>query len=510
MTTSSESGHLQWSDRTSFFLAATGAAVGLGNIWKFPYVAGENGGGAFVIMYLLFVLLMGVPLFMSEVIIGQRGRKSASQSIRIIAEQDNASRHWAWVGLIAILCGFLILSYYSVVGGEVMAYIIRIASGQFEGQSADAVRYLYNNFRSNSETLLAWHTLFMVLTGIIVARGVYRGLEKAVSFLMPVLVGLLLILVANALHADTFINGASFLFDPDFKKLFYLRDSLGQYLLDAQGAYQFTFKGTMAAMGHAFFTLGLGVGTIIIYSTYLKGTISIAATSVSVAMADTFIALLAGLAIFPIVFAYGLSAEQGPGLVFTTLPIAFGSMEYGTFLGTIFYLLLFFAALTSAIALMEPGIVWMMEKFKMTRVQAVTWYGITCWLLGIVSVFSVAGTTLRDILESVSVFLDTGVPELRHRFFDLNGFQLLDALVTLVLLPAIGLLIAVLSGWIIRSDNTRDALHMKRPFFYKLWLFMVRYVTPVLVLVVFVFALQEWINTYVLYKPLLQTTLEFK
>jgi len=495
--------HLKWSERSTFFLAATGAAVGLGNIWKFPYVAGENGGGAFVFLYLFFVLLIGIPLFMSEVVIGKRGEKSPSHSIADIANKEHKSRQWAWVGIIAMLSGFLILSYYSVVGGEVMAYSIRMASGQFEGQSADAVMYLYNNFRSSTETLLAWHTLFMVVTCIIVARGVHRGLEKTVSLVMPLLVGLLLILVANALQTDTFVNGASFLFDTDFKKLFYLRDSLGQYILDANGAYQFTYKGIMTAMGHAFFTLGVGVGTIIIYGAYLRADVSVAGVTVSVALADTVIALLAGLAIFPIVFAYGLSTAQGPGLVFTTLPVAFGSMIYGGFLGGLFYLALFFAALTSAIALIEPTVVWMMEKFRMTRVQAATWSGILCWLLGVISVFSVSGTTLRDIFESVATLVGIHTPNLQHRFFDLSGFQFIDALVTLVLLPLVGLLIAIFAGWIIRPDLTREELQMKSQVFYKVWQFMVRYITPVLVLVIFVFALQEWVNTYVLFKPVL-------
>jgi NSS family neurotransmitter:Na+ symporter len=402
-----------------------------------------------------------------------------------------------------MLSGFLILSYYSVVAGEVMAYIIRMASGQFEGQSADAVTYLYNNFRSSTETLLAWHTLFMVVTCIIVARGVRRGLEKAVSLMMPLLVGLLLILVANALQTDTFVNGASFLFDPDFKKLFYLRDSLGQYILDANGAYQMTYKGIMTAMGHAFFTLGLGVGTIIIYGAYLKTDVSVAGVTVSVALADTLIALLAGLAIFPIVFAYGLSTAQGPGLVFTTLPVAFGSMTHGAFLGSLFYLSLFFAALTSAIALIEPTVVWLLEKYQMTRVEAVTWSGLVCWLLGVISVFSVSGTTLRDIFASIAAILDMDSPDLGHRFFDLSGFQFIDALVTLVLLPLVGLLIAIFTGWIIRPDPVREAMHMKSQVLYKVWRLMIRYVTPVLVVVIFVFALQEWVNTYVLFRPVL-------
>lgn len=495
MNADSGSQHLKWSDKSTFYVAATGAAVGLGNIWKFPFVAAENGGSAFIFLYLFFVLLIGVPLFMSEVLIGLRGKKSAPRSIINITGEDKKSRHWAWIGVLAMMSGFLILSYYSVVGGEVMAYIIRMVSGQFEAQSADAVNYIYDNFRSKTETLLAWHTLFMLVTSIIVARGVRRGLEKTLLLVMPLLVGLLLILISNTFQMGTFINGASFLLDADFKELFYLRNNTGQYILNAQGAYQWTYKGILTAMQHAFFTLSLGVGTIIVYSTYMKPGISVLGVTLSVVLADTVIGLLAGLAIFPIILTYELSTAQGSSLVFTVLPVAFGSMVYGSFLGGLFYLSLFFAALTSAIALIEPTIVWLMEKYHMSRVQAVTWAGLVCWLLGIISVFSVSGTTLRDIFVAIATLLGMSAPDLQQRFFDLSGFQFLDALVTLVLLPIGSLLIAIFSGWIIRSDSIRELMRMKSQVHYRIWWFILRYLTPILVLIIFIFSIQEWMNS---------------
>jgi NSS family neurotransmitter:Na+ symporter len=493
----------QWTGGYTFFLAATGAAVGLGNIWKFPYVAGQNGGGAFVLVYLFFVLIIGIPLFMSELMLGKRGRQSPSQSIINIATELKLSRHWAWLGSIATLSGFLILSYYSVVAGEVLAYAIRTVSGTFDGQSADGISSLYNRFRANPETLLAWHSIFIVITCIVVARGVHHGLEKTVSVLMPLLMLILLMLIAHAVQSGTFINGASFLFDLDFKKLFYARNDLGVYIVDAHGAYQLTFKGILTAMGHAFFTLGLCVGTMIIFGAYLKPAVSIPRLTASVALADTVIALLAGLAIFPIVFAHGLSAAQGPGLVFTTLPIAFGTMEYGNLLGGLFFLLLFFAALTSAIALIEPTVSWLIDKYRMTRVKAVTCSGIACWLLGIVSVFSVTGTTLGDITQRLSSFIGDPLPDLSHELFELTAFQFIDGMVTLVLLPLTGLLIAIFTGWIIRPVITLEDLNIKKLAFYKIWQILVRYVTPVLVSVIFVFGLLEWINTYLIPRPTL-------
>jgi len=492
--------HGEWSGSLTFILAATGAAAGLGNIWKFPYIAGEHGGGAFVLLYVFFVIIIGIPIFMSELMLGKRGRLSAYQSIYNIATSGKRSIHWARIGGLATLAGFLILSYYSVVAGEVIAYMVRTASGSFTGQSADGVAYLYNNFRANPEVLLAWHTVFMVITCIVVARGVRQGLEKTVMIAMPLLFAMLLLMVAYSYQSDSFVDGASFLFDIDFKKLFYARDENGLYIADISGAYQFTFSGILTAMGHAFFTLGIGVGSVIIFGSYLRNDISITRVTAFIAIADTTIALLAGLAIFPIVFAYGLSASQGPSLVFTTLPIAFGTMDYGNLLGGLFFLLLFFAALTSAIALLEPSVRWVMEKHNMTRVHAVSWVGIVCWSVGIISVFSVSGTTLRDILQQLAVMLESTNVDMRHRIYDLTAFQLIDGVVTLVMLPLVGLLIAVFCGWIIAPECSREDLNTTSNLIYKIWRFLIRYVTPVLVVVIFVIGLVGWIRSHLLYE----------
>jgi len=493
----------EWSGGLPFILAATGAAVGLGNIWKFPYIVGENGGGAFVLVYLFFVFVIGLPIFMSEMMIGRRGRQSPYHSIYILASEEQQSRKWAKLGGLVAIAGFLILSYYSVVAGQVMAYSIRVVSGVFDGMSADGVLNIYNQFRSNPETLLAWHTLFLVVTGIVVARGVNKGLEKTVKIMIPALIIMLLILIAYAVYNHSFVNGASYLFDFDFKKLVFERDLTGSYVVDSNGSYQFTFKGILMAMGHAFFTLGISVGAMMIYGAYLDRNVSILKLAFTVAVADTMIALLAGLAIFPIVFSYGLSAAQGPGLVFTTLPIAFGSMNFGSVIGFLFFLTLFFAALTSAIALLEPSVTWLIERSKMTRIQAVVWAGIACWLVGVISVFSLSGTNLKAIVFAIADVFHIGDIDVSHRIYELTGFQVIDGIVTLVLLPVGGLLIAIFAGWIISSPNSLDELNIKRPFLYKTWQILIRYVSPLLVLVIFVAGLIEWINKYLLYQPVL-------
>jgi len=501
MSDERESVHGEWSGSFSFFLAASGAAVGLGNIWKFPYIVGENGGGAFILVYLLFLLLIGVPLLMSEVLIGRRGRQSPVNSFYILASEDQKNRRWAWLGGLSAIAGFLILSYYSVVAGEVMAYTVRAASGSFTNQSADGIQSIYNAFRTNPEGLLAWHTIFMVITCIIVARGVRHGLEKTVKLLLPIIILILLATVAYSVTTGSFVEGASYLVDFDFKKMFFSRDNAGAYLLDSHGQYQFTFKGILAAMGHAFFTLSIGVGVMIIFGSYLARNVSITRVCVSVAVVDTLIALLAGLAIFPIVFSYGLSVAQGPGLVFTTLPIAFGTMSYGNLIGAIFFLLLFLAALTSAIALIEPAVTWVIEKRRIGRVNAVIWVGIGCWLLGIVSVFSLSGITLRQMLYNLSSYIDISDIDIRHRIFDLTGFQILDGIVTLVILPLVGLLIAVFAGWIMSPESSSAELNCRKPLQYRIWHIMVRYVTPVLILAIFISGLIEWVGKYLLYQP---------
>jgi len=316
--------HGQWSNRMAFILAATGSAVGLGNIWKFPYITGENGGGAFVLVYLVCIAAIGVPIMMAEVLLGRRGRQSPINTMATLAAEEKRPAPWALLGWMGVVAGFLILSYYSVIAGWSLSYVFRSAGGMFEGATADGVSSIFSQFISSPESLLAWHTIFMVATMIVVARGVQHGLEKAVRYLMPALFLLLIVLVFYAMTTGYFSQGLTFLFTPDFSKI--------------------TASTILVAMGHAFFTLSLGMGAIMVYGSYLPKDTSIAKTSMVIAAADTMVALLAGMVIFPIVFAHGLEPGAGPGLIFKTLPIAFGQMDAGILIGTLFFLLLVFAA----------------------------------------------------------------------------------------------------------------------------------------------------------------------
>ncbi|MEW4982964.1 MAG: sodium-dependent transporter [Cycloclasticus sp.] len=441
--------HGQWSSRLAFILAATGSAVGLGNIWKFPYIAGENGGGAFVLIYLLCILAIGIPIMMAEIMLGRRGRQSPINTMKDLAAEAGASRFWSWLGWLGVIAGFLILSYYSVIAGWAMAYVVRLASGVFEGATADGVSNIFGQFIADPEKLLAWHSLFMILTMLVVARGV-KGLERAVKFLMPALLVILILLVGYAMDQGAFEQGVSFLFKADFSKI--------------------TSEGVLTAMGHAFFTLSLGMGAIMVYGSYLPSKVSIGSTAVIIALADTAVALLAGLAIFPIVFANGLEPSSGPGLIFQTLPIAFGHMAYGSFFGCLFFVLLVFAAWSSSISLIEPAVAWLVENKNMSRMRACIWAGLVTWVVGIGTVLSF------NLAADIKIFGKT--------FFDV-----LDYLTANIMLPLGGLCIAVFAGWVMSKENSAGELNLKRPLIYSGWKILVKFISPVAVIIVFLKAI---------------------
>jgi NSS family neurotransmitter:Na+ symporter len=464
MAENRESIHGQWSGRWAFILAATGSAVGLGNIWKFPYIAGENGGGAFVLVYLLCIAVIGIPIMMAEVMLGRRGRRSPINTMRFLAQEEGRSPYWQLMGWGGLLAGTFILSFYSVIAGWAMAYFFRNASGTFGGLTADGVGSIFSSLIGDPERLIAWHTIFMVMTTVVVARGVRGGLEKAVRFLMPALFVLLLVMVGYAInaeyasgleHADgssPFSAGLRFLFNADFSKI--------------------SGNGVLVALGHAFFTLSLGMGAIMVYGSYLPKNISIAKTSITIAVMDTLVALLAGMAIFPIVFANGLEAASGPGLIFNTLPIAFGHMPGGAFFGSLFFLLLTFAAWTSAISLIEPIVAWLVENRGHTRIYAATASGLVVWLLGIGSVFSFNIWSGEE-----------------HQIFGKTFFDLLDYLTANIMLPLGGLLIAIFAGWQVKRASCVDELAIGQESAFNLWYTVIRYISPVAVVLVFLKAI---------------------
>ncbi len=442
-----ESIHGSWSSRWIFVLAATGSAVGLGNIWKFPYIVGENGGGAFVLVYLACIALVGVPIMMAEVLLGRRGRQSPIHSMRDIAIEAGVSRRWAWVGMGGAAAGFLIFAFYSVVAGWVLAYVFHAANGSFTGAGSDQLGRLFNSLLADPQVLIIWHSVFVVLVMAVLIRGVNRGLEQAIRILMPSLFLLLFLLLAYALTTGAFGQGLDFLFDTDFSKL--------------------TWDSVLVALGHAFFTLSLGMGAMMVYGSYMPKRSSIASTVLMVALLDTLVALVAGMAIFPIVFANELDPGTGPGLMFVTLPVAFGNMAGGQVFGFLFFLMVAIAAWSSAISLMEPAITWLIERYSMSRTRACILLGAAGWLLGL------------GALASFNIGSD-------WLLLGMNFFDLLDFLTANLLLPLGGFMVAIFVGWQVGRSISRDELAMAPGPMFSLWIFIVRFVAPAAVLVIFV------------------------
>jgi len=440
--------HGMWSSRLAFVLAATGSAVGLGNIWRFPYITSDNGGGAFVLIYLLCILAVGMPIMFSEIVIGRRGRMSPINSLRELALDAGASRAWMGLGILGVIAGFLVLSFYSVVAGWTLHYGFLYAKelAGSAGVAADPGA-TFTGLLSSAGEMTFWHGLFMVMTVGVVSFGVEKGLERAVSILMPVLFVLLLILLGYGMNTGHFAEAVSFLFKPDWSQV--------------SGAMIVT------AMGQAFFTLSLGMCAIMTYGAYLPAGVSVPRVGTTVVIADTLVALVAGLAIFPIVISFGIDpAGGGPGLIFTSLPLAFAEMPYGIAYGMAFFLLLSVAAWTSSISLMEPATAYLVESTDLSRRTAALLVAALAWTLGLASVFSfnlwsevrIGG---RDIMSAIEYVAND------------------------IMLPVGGLLTAVFAGWVLSDKITREELDNKMPdWAFKLWLWLTRVVTPALILVV--------------------------
>lgn len=442
--------HGQWSSRLAFILAATGSAVGLGNIWRFPYETGVNGGGAFVVIYLLCIALIGLPVMIAEIMLGRRGRQSPINTMATLAREEGHSNWWGGLGWMGVLAGFFILSFYSVVAGWTLAYVVEtVATGGFKGIDAAASGEKFGALISDPWTLLGWHTLFMAMTMLVVARGVQSGLERAVTLLMPTLFALLILLVGYAMATGAFNEALSFMFTVRFD--------------------QISSEGVLSAMGQAFFSLSLGMGAIMVYGSYLPNDSSIARTAVTVALADTAVALLAGLAIFPIVFGSGLEPGSGPSLIFQTLPIAFGEMSLGLFVGAAFFILLAFAAWTSAISLVEPAVAYLVENRGHTRLFASFLVGGLAWLLGI------------GALLSFNLWSD-------YTLWGLTFFDLLEYLTTKIMLPLGGLFIAIFAVWVMSESSSRHELGKSEPkinAIFPFWRFAVRYIAPIAIVAIF-------------------------
>lgn len=445
--------HGTWASRWVFILAATGSAVGLGNIWKFPYITGENGGGAFVLIYLICIALIGVPVMMAEVMIGRRGRQSPVNTMRSLALEAGASKAWVALGGCGVLAGLMILSFYSVIAGWALNYIFVTADGTFTNAASQTVVANFQTLQANPNEMIKWHSIFIFVTMAVVMGGVTKGLGNAIKILMPILFALMLLLLGYSFKEGDFGAGFSYMFNFKFDKL--------------------TWEGIMIALGHAFFTISLGMGAIMAYGAYMPGDAPIGRTVLLVAFLDTLIALVAGLTIFPIVFAHeSIQPGAGPGLLFETLPVAFGNMPGGVFFGTTFFVLITLAAWSSAISLIEPGVAWLVENKGFNRVTANLLLGGVAWTLGLGTVWS---------------FNDWSGEE--YQLFGLNVFELVDTLTAQFMLPLGGMLIAIFAGWVMRKEHVRKELSHESENIFELWHVCVRFISPLLVAAVFVYTL---------------------
>ncbi len=440
----------QWGTRLGFILAAAGSAIGLGNIWKFPYITGENGGGLFVLIYLVCIVLVGLPIMIAEVLMG---RATQSTPVGAFAMLKGGNTSWKLVGWLGVASGFVILSYYSVVAGWACNYWLMSVCHFFEGKTPDEIDGLFGVLYTSGDINLFWHFTFMAMVLGIVVGGVKGGIERWSRLLMPVMIGLLGILALRAMTMPGIWEALDFLFLPHAAKL--------------------KPSSILEALGHAFFTLSVGMGAMLTYGSYLDRKSNIVVASVWITGLDTGIALVACVAIFPILFSFGLEASAGPGLVFKTMPILFSQMTAGLLLAIFFFALLVFAALTSAISLLEVVVGTLIDLLGWERRKATFLAAGVVFLFGVPSALSGSG----------------GLFESWGEMFGKNFFDTMDYLASNWMLPMGGLAIAIFVGWFLKPEMLREELlagtsEKQRTLWLKVfwvWLVVLRYLVPILV-----------------------------
>ena len=431
--------HGAWIGKWTFILAATGSAVGLGNIWGFPYKAGTNGGGAFVLIYLGCILIIGLPIMISEIIIGRKAGNSPINAMKNVALESKKSSMWQVVGWSGIFAGILILSFYSVIAGICLNYIFISATSSGTISSPDQ----FSSVISSPVNLIIWHTIFMVMTALIVSAGIKDGIGRMVKILMPMLGFLMIFMVIYSMINGDFTKALSFLFEPDFSEI--------------------TSDTLLQAMGQAFFSLSLGMGSIMAYGAYMPKDQQVVNSSFTVASLDTLIAMLAGLAIFPIIFAFNLEPNSGPGLVFVSMLSAFNQMQFGQLIGPLFFILLSVAALSSSISLLEPGVAYLAEEGILSRKRSAEIISFFIWVLGIGSVLSF------NIWSDVDIILGK------------NFLDSMDLIANQILLPLGGMLIAIFVGWFMKESLIKDEIGNTNNALYLVWRFFVKFVAPLCV-----------------------------
>jgi neurotransmitter:Na+ symporter, NSS family len=431
--------------RFGVIAATAGSAIGLGNIWRFPYVAGENGGAAFIIIYLGFIAIIGIPVMLSEFAIGRSAQLNTYGSFRKLAP----GRPWYFVGIMGIAAAFMILSFYTAVAGWTLEYIYQAVTNGFKGLTTGQLNDMYFSFIGSTGRPLLWFFVFMALTAVIIMAGVQKGIEKYTKILMPLLLVLLIILVVRSVTLPGAINGISFLFKPDFTKI--------------------TTSTILEALGQAFFSLSIGMGTLVTYASYIRKQDNLGSTAVSVAVADTFIAILAGLAIFPAVFAFNIEPASGEGLVYITLPNIFQQMPGGYFFAVMFFVLLGVAALTSTISVLEVIVAFFVEELKLKR-KAATWIATSSVsILGVMCVLSTS--TMADV-----------------KIFGFTVFGLMNFTSANILLPLGGFFIVLFVAWFLGREKAEAELSNNGKLkvgYMPLYMFVIKFLAPLAIAFIF-------------------------
>lgn len=431
--------------RLGILAAAAGSAIGLGNIWRFPYIAGKNGGGAFLIVYLICIAIIGIPIMVSEFLIGRSTKKNAIGAFKELAPKTP----WSVIGWMGLICAVVILSFYGVVAGWCMQYVFKAITNSFAGQSVDGIASMFSGFISSTWLPLFWQLLFMGLTGFIVAAGIKNGIEKYSKILMPLMFLLIIILDIRALTLDGAAEGLSFLFKPNFAEL--------------------KISGVFLALGHAFFSLSLGMGTMLTYGSYIGDGENLRSTAINVSIADTLVALFAGIAIFPAVFTYGIKPDVGAGLAFVSLPLVFEQMPLGNIFGMLFFALLGVAALTSSISILEVIVAYFTEEYNLSRAKTTIFSTIFVSAVGVICSLS------NGILKP-------------YKFFSMTFMDLMDYLSANILLPLGGLLISLFVGYYLNKKIIKQQLtnngELNKPFYF-LFMFLVKILAPIAIILVF-------------------------
>ncbi len=433
-----------FTSRFGIICAAAGSAIGLGNIWRFPYIVGDSGGGAFLLIYLGFIILLGIPVMLSELIIGRRGQRNALGSFKRLAP----GKSWHLVGVMGIVAAFMILAFYSTIAGWTLEYVIKSLGNAFSGKDSGEINSMFTSFHTQAIRPLFWQMIFMAMTAWIILSGVQKGIEKYTKVLMPFLLLLLIIMAIRSITLPGAGDGLRFLFQPDFS-------AVNSSVL-------------LAALGQAFFSLSIGMGALITYGSYIQKQNNLGNISVEVSLADTLIAILAGVAIFPAVFDFGLDPAEGPGLIFTVLPNIFQQMPGGYFFSIIFFVLLAIAALTSSISILEVVVAYLTEELKMTRKKATIMAATAAFFVGIFCTLSFGSLSGASISG-------------------LTIFGVLDFTASNLLLPLGGLLIVVFVGWYMKRADVKDEMSnsgLLRVRLFDALIFILRFIAPVAIAIV--------------------------